>query len=111
MKKIMLLGASGSIGSQTLDVVKHHSSEFEIIGLSVGYNMKKLAEILDALPKVRQVCVAEEADMEDMQKRYPSHSFCFGDAGLKQLAANPDYDVLVNAVVGFTAIRERMISS
>ena len=51
MKKIMLLGASGSIGSQTLDVVKHHSSEFEIIGLSVGYNMKKLAEILDALPK------------------------------------------------------------
>ena len=104
MKKIMLLGASGSIGSQTLDVVKHHSSEFEIIGLSVGYNMKKLAEILDALPKVRQVCVAEEADMEDMQKRYPSHSFCFGDAGLKQLAANPDYDVLVNAVVGFRGL-------
>lgn len=104
MKKIMLLGASGSIGSQTLDVVKHHSSEFEIIGLSVGYNMKKLAEILDALPKVRQVCVAEEADMEDMQKHYPSHSFCFGDAGLKQLAANPDYDVLVNAVVGFRGL-------
>ena len=62
MKKIMLLGASGSIGTQTLDVVKHHSSEIEIIGLSVGYNMKKLAEILDALPKVRQVCVAQEAD-------------------------------------------------
>ena len=34
MKKIMLLGASGSIGSQTLDVVKHHSSEFEIIEVS-----------------------------------------------------------------------------
>ena len=72
MKKIMLLGASGSIGSQTLDVVKHHSSEFEIIGLSVGYNMKKLAEILDALPKVRQVCVAEEADMRICRNAIPA---------------------------------------
>ena len=104
MKKIMLLGASGSIGTQTLDVVKHHSSEFEIIGLSVGYNKEKLIEILDSFSSVRMVCMAKEEDMEEMQKRYPTLHFCFGDAGLKQLAAMDGYDVLVNAVVGFRGL-------
>ena len=104
MKKILLLGASGSIGTQTLDVVKHHSFEFEIIGLSVGYNKEKLIEILDSFSSVRMVCMAKEEDMEEMQKRYPTLHFCFGDAGLKQLAAMDGYDVLVNAVVGFRGL-------
>ena len=69
MKKILLLGASGSIGTQTLDVVKHHSFEFEIIGLSVGYNKEKLIEILDSFSSVRMVCMAKE-------ERYQTLHFC-----------------------------------
>lgn len=104
MKKIMLLGASGSIGSQTIDVVLHHKEEFTIVGLSVGYNMKKLAEILPKLPDVKTVCVAREADMIEMQKQFPNCAFCHGDDGLKQLAAYEDYDIFVNAVVGFRGL-------
>lgn len=104
MKKIMLLGASGSIGTQTCDVVKHHSCEFEIIGLSVGYNMGKLVEILHAFPTIEDICVAKEEDMKQMQMQFPDKRFCWGDAGLKQLAASPGYDVLVNAVVGFRGL-------
>lgn len=114
MKRIMLLGASGSIGSQTIDVVKHHSSEFEIIGLSAGYNIKKLTTILCELQNVKYVCVASEADMMVLQKQFPTYQFFFGDAGLQALAAMPDYDIFVDAVVGFrgmlpllTAIEQR----
>ena len=68
MKKIVLLGATGSIGTQTIDVVNHHRNEFSIIGLSAGHNMKKLSELLEVCPDVKYVCVARKADMEEMQK-------------------------------------------
>ena len=48
----MLLDAGGSSGTQTMDVVKHHSYEFEIRGLSLGVNMKMLAHIFDAMHDV-----------------------------------------------------------
>lgn len=114
MKRIMLLGASGSIGSQTIDVVKHHSSEFEIIGLSAGHNIKRLVIILRELPNVKYVCVAREKDLITLQKQFPTCQFFYGDAGLQALAMVPDYDIFVNAVVGFrgllpllTAIEQR----
>lgn len=104
MKKIMLLGASGSIGTQTLDVVKHHSEEFEVIGVSVGHNMKKLSEILHEFTSIRYVCVARFADMIEMKNQFPNHIFFSGDEGLKDLVSVDDYDVFVNAVVGFRGL-------
>lgn len=104
MKRLMLLGASGSIGIQTIDVVKHHSSEFKIIGLSAGHNMKKLAEILNELHDVKYVCVANAADMEDMKQQFPACDFYCGDDGLQALAAMEDYDIFVDAVVGFRGL-------
>lgn len=104
MKRLILLGATGSIGTQTIDVVVHHRNEFSIIGLSVGYNMEKLQEILQQLPEVRCVCVAEEADARRVQKLYPNIEVLYGEAGMKQLCERDDYDMLVNAVVGFRGL-------
>lgn len=104
MKRLILLGATGSIGTQTIDVVVHHRNEFSIIGLSVGYNMEKLQEILQQLPEVRCVCVAEEADAQRVQKLYPKLEVLYGEAGMKQLCERDDYDMLVNAVVGFRGL-------
>lgn len=104
MKKLVLLGASGSIGMQTIDVVKHHTSEFEIIGLSAGHNMKVLADILQDVPSVHHVCVARDVDMDEMKRQFPNHIFYCGDDGLKKLAALDDYDIFVNAVVGFRGL-------
>lgn len=104
MKRLLLLGATGSIGLQTIDVVKHHSSMFEIIGLSAGYNMKQLAAILQEFPSIQYVCVAREVDMAEMQRQYPSCLFSYGEEGLKQLAMLDAYDILVNAVVGFRGL-------
>ncbi len=101
MKRLVLLGATGSIGVQTVDVVLQHPDQFEIIALSAGRNIAKLREILAEIhPK--QVCVMKESDACALHETYPEIDFVSGDEGLNILAKRDDYDVLVNALVGFT---------
>ena len=98
-KRLVLLGASGSIGRQTIDVVLQHPDLYEITALSVGRNITELKRILSEI-KVADVCVIEEEAMRALQEEYPDIRFCCGDEGLLKLAAM-DYDLLVNALVGF----------
>ncbi len=100
MKRLVLLGASGSIGTQTVDVVLQHPELFEIKALSVGRNIKVLEEILSRL-EVGTVCVQNESDLAYLQEKYPAIHFTSGDEGLIELAQYPEYDLLVNALVGF----------
>lgn len=104
MKKIVLLGASGSIGTQTIDVVKHHDDEFMIVAVSIGHNVKKLEELLVDLPHLKAICVANHEDMLYFQDKYPNYEYYDGDEGLKALASLDDYDIFVNAVVGFRGL-------
>lgn len=104
MKRLVLLGASGSIGTQTINVVAHHGNEFEIIAISVGHNIASVHAIITSMPSIQHVCVAKHKDMEELSKQYPYLHFCHGDEGLKTLAALPDYDIFVNAVVGFRGL-------
>ena len=51
MKKITILGSTGSIGTQTLDVVRNHPGDFEVVALTAGSNAEKMAEqILEFQP-------------------------------------------------------------
>ena len=98
MKRLVLLGASGSIGTQTIDVVLQHPDLFEIIALSVGHRIDVLQKILEKVD-VKVVCVQAEADAVKLKEAYPDKEFLHGDAGLETLAERNDYDVLVNALV------------
>lgn len=100
MKKLVLLGASGSIGIQTIDVVLQHPEQFEIVALSVGRNIEALHRILKQIP-VKKVCVQQKEELNSLQKDYPDIAFVSGDEGLVALSEADDYDVLVNALVGF----------
>lgn len=104
MKRLILLGATGSIGTQTIDVVIHHRNEFSIIGLSVGYNITKLEELLMQLPEVRFVCVADQQDALMLEQKYSNITWMHGEAGMKALCEQSEYDMLVNAVVGFRGL-------
>ncbi len=104
MKRIVLLGASGSIGLQTVDVVRHHSDLFSIRAISVGHNIAQLETLLAQLPHVQKVCVAGESDHDLLSRKYPHLDWCWGEEGLMELAAWSEYDVLVNAVVGFRGL-------
>ncbi len=100
MKRLTLLGATGSIGTQTVDIVLQHPDLFEITALSAGHNIKTLKKILADIP-AGIVCVSEESDALALQKEYPGIEFVYGDEGLCTLAMRSDYDLLVNALVGF----------
>lgn len=102
MKKIILLGATGSIGLQTLDVCKNYQTEFELIGLSAGQNIEKLKEILKEY-KVQLVCTAER--QEELENQYPNTNFFYGEEGLLELARFEQYDMLVNALTGFAGLK------
>lgn len=99
MKKISLLGATGSIGVQTLDIIKSNPDHFELVSFSAGMNIAQVEEIAHTF-KPKMVSVIQKEDAEKLQAAFPSITFVYGAEGLKEVAAHTGADVLVNAVIG-----------
>ncbi|MFD1030975.1 1-deoxy-D-xylulose-5-phosphate reductoisomerase [Metaplanococcus flavidus] len=97
-KKIILLGATGSIGVQTIDIIREHPEQFSLTGFSAGRNMELARKIIKEFePEI--VCVQNEQDAEALSREFPRTAFVFGGRGLIETAVY-DADVLVNAVIG-----------
>ena len=103
MKKICVLGVTGSIGTQTVDVVKNHLEDFEIISMSAGHNIQLLEELMNEV-SVQHICVQEKKDYEYLQNKYPNHHFYYGTEGLITIATLNDVDIVLNAIVGFAGL-------
>lgn len=104
MKKILLLGASGSIGQQTIDVIKNHLDQYELTGFSVGKQVDKALMILKDL-KVAHVYVKDAEDAAKISATYQDIKVYHGQDGLDELVGAADYDLLVNALVGFVGLQ------
>lgn len=104
MKQVVILGASGSIGMQTIDVIEHHPESFSILAYSVGHNIACLHKLIARYP-VKEICVADEKDALILEKEYPDIHFTHGNDGLCHLASLSDCDVVVNALVGFRGLK------
>jgi len=103
-KRIAILGATGSIGMQTVDVLVHHPNLLECVALSVGHQINKLREILASL-HVSYVCVIEKEDCDVLKEEYPHIHFVYGDEGLMTIATLEDVDIVLNGIVGFAGLR------
>ena len=103
MKKITVLGVTGSIGTQTIDVVTGHPDEFEIVAMSAGHNIKKLEEIMNQLP-VPHICVLEQKDYDYLSEKYPDRHFYLGQEGLIQISTLEETEIVLNAIVGFAGL-------
>lgn len=103
MKKIVILGASGSIGVQTLDVIAQHSEQLQCLGISVGQKIDWLKDHLTA-HSYQLVVVKNQNDMDELSKLFPSQEFDCGDKGLLRLATLDEADTVVNALVGFAGL-------
>ncbi len=101
MKRLVLLGASGSIGVQTIDIIQQHPELFELVSFGVGKNISKAKEYLNLFPSIQKISVQCEEDAIALQKEYPNKTILFGEAGMEELVSQDNYDVLVNALVGF----------
>ncbi|MBD8025737.1 1-deoxy-D-xylulose-5-phosphate reductoisomerase [Ureibacillus sp. Re31] len=107
MKKISLLGATGSIGIQTVDILRNNLDCFKLVALSSGKNIEKTREIINDL-QPELVSVQQEQDALQLQKEYPHIQFTFGTKGLVEVATHPDSTVLVNAVLGSVGLESTL---
>ncbi|MFF6015176.1 1-deoxy-D-xylulose-5-phosphate reductoisomerase [Lysinibacillus fusiformis] len=107
MKKISLLGATGSIGWQTYDILKEQREAFQLVAFSSGKNIEKTREMIDHL-KPELVSVQLEEDALLLAKEYPTIHFTFGAKGLVEVATHPDSTVLVNAVLGSVGLESTL---
>lgn len=98
MKIISILGVSGSIGTQAIDVLRNHKDKFQLGAISVGRNINYLEEILEEFnPPL--VSVMEESDYLNLKQKYPEIEFTYGDEGLIDVATYKT-DLLLTAVMG-----------
>ena len=103
MKQVILLGASGSIGVQTIDVIEQHPDEFELVAFSVGKRVQIVRDVL-AKMDVKEVCVMNKEDANALSLEYPNVHFTYGDEGLIHLASLDKGDIVVNALLGFAGL-------
>lgn len=104
--RVAILGCSGSIGTQTLDVCRQHSDKLEVVALSV-YGSCKVAVSAAHEFGVRHVCVADKTHKDDpvLDELPKGCELSFGPDALANMAALPDVDCVVNALVGAAGIR------
>ena len=94
MKRIALLGSTGSIGTQTLDVVRKHPDRFSIVALAAGSNAELLAAQADEFRPALAVLADASIDPPS------GTTFRTGADAVVEAAAHPDADLVVNALVG-----------
>ncbi|RUL55772.1 1-deoxy-D-xylulose-5-phosphate reductoisomerase [Lysinibacillus antri] len=107
MKKISLLGATGSIGWQTYDILRSHPEKFKLVAFSAGANIEKTRQIIEHL-QPELVSVKAEQDAITLKKDYPHIEFAYGEKGLVDVATHPDSTVLVNAVLGSVGLESTL---
>jgi 1-deoxy-D-xylulose-5-phosphate reductoisomerase len=101
-RHIVILGSTGSIGTQTLDVIERLNNAghaMNVVGLSAGRNIDLLTQQIEHFSP-RIVSVAEEDGAQVLRERFPDLTVLSGCDGLEELASLSNVDLVVNALVG-----------
>ncbi|QJR20789.1 1-deoxy-D-xylulose 5-phosphate reductoisomerase [Brevinematales bacterium NS] len=99
-KKVVLLGATGSIGSSTLEVIRRYPEEFSLIGLSGHSQTDKIRSLVEEFhPSV--VCLPEIPNWASL---YPGTTFLSGEKGLGKLASLPEADMIIIGISGLAGL-------
>jgi len=97
---LVILGSTGSIGEQTLDIVREHRERFNVVALSCNTNWELLARQIQSFqPKYALVCDDEAA--KNLRKETSATEVLNGSDCLGELAQLDEADIILNAVVGF----------
>ena len=104
MKNICLLGASGSIGKQSVDVIKRYPHLFNIVAVSVNKSIDYLEYLVDTFPSIKYVCIGVYELYESFKNAHPNIICYYGDEGLNQIAVVEETNYVINALVGFKGL-------
>src|SRR5262245_50415466 len=104
MKRVAIIGSTGSIGQNTLKVVEHLSNRFEVFALAAHSSVDKLAQQV-AVFRPRVVALTDTARADEFHEYCRNHSISVpevvtGEAGLRLICSAPEVDIVVSAAVG-----------
>lgn len=102
--KISILGSTGSIGRQAIEVIQKMPEHFEVISLCGGDNIEILKEQIK-LVKPKNVCVKSEENAIKLQKEFPNINIVFGDKGLIDVASDKTNERILVSVSGKTGLK------
>ena len=101
MKKISILGSTGSIGTSALKVIEDHLDKFQVVGLAEGHDVDLLAEQIEKFrPKL--VSVRDELSVKKLKDKIGTNpvEIVYGLAGASQVATISETDIVLSAIVG-----------
>ena len=102
MRKVSILGSTGSIGTQALDVVRANKEKFEVTALACGRNLELLSEQIEEFsPKIAVIEKAEDAKL--LAERHPKVEVFYGEEGLVA-ASTADCDMVLNSLMGMRGL-------
>lgn len=109
MKKITILGSTGSIGTQTLDVVRNNRDDFEVIALTAGSNVERMAEQIREF-RPSYAVMKDEERAKELKQRIPDSdcTILCGMDGFIEAVRLPQVDIVVAAMVGMIGLRPVM---
>jgi len=105
MKKISLLGSTGSIGTSTLDIVRRNPESFKVVAMACGRNIDRaLEQVKEFRPEL--VSVTDEVDAAKLRESLGGTcEVLFGQAGAVKVAVHPDAQTVVSAIVGAAGLQ------
>ena len=104
MKKILILGSTGSIGTNALELIRNNREQYQVAGISGNKNIELLKKQIEEFKPI-SIYVGAEQDALNLKKEYPFiKEVYFGENGLAELSKNSDYDIILTAVSGAIGI-------
>jgi len=109
MKKLSILGSTGSIGKSTLDVVARHPDRFSVVGLAEGHDVEELARQIEKF-RPELVSVRNEEAVEKLRRMLGEcrPEITCGIEGACEVAAHPEAETVVSAIVGAAGLKPTM---
>ncbi len=101
MKKIFILGITGSIGQSTVEVVRTHPDKFTIVGASAHRNINKLLKLAKEF-QIKNLVITSKLKKNELPNDIKIH---IGEEALIDFVRNSDYDILLNAITGSAGLK------
>jgi len=108
LKNISILGSTGSIGTQTLDVIAGAPEQYRVMGLAAGTNVELLVRQVEQFRPAKVSLATKEAADRAAAVLPPGIGIYYGEEGLIEIAAGTDADCVVTAIVGSQGVRSTL---
>lgn len=107
---LILLGASGSIGNQTLSCLENFKNKWTLVGFSIGNQAFLIDSILEKFTNVKYICLKNKKDFLIYKKKYPNIKFFYGNKGLVKLVNADKSSAVVNALVSYIGLKPSIVT-